>query len=115
MTSIKQAPSGAFQLNIKNRLLPKTLWVAFDTREQADAYGRHLDAPLAQGIVSASAAGAQQPGGGNLDGGALCGRISKKRFRSARRCQIARYRAAEPCAVRDRESQLRPGRRMDPH
>jgi len=54
MASIKQTPSGAFQLSIKNKLLPKTLWATFDTHEQAEAYGRQLDALLAQGIVPAA-------------------------------------------------------------
>ncbi|WP_150127693.1 hypothetical protein [Janthinobacterium psychrotolerans] len=35
MASIKQTPSGAFQIRIKNKLLPKTLWATFDTFEQA--------------------------------------------------------------------------------
>lgn len=39
MASIKKLPSGSFQLSVKNRLLPKTLWVTFDSFEQADAYG----------------------------------------------------------------------------
>ena len=54
MASIKHTPSGTFQLSIKNRLLPKTLWVTFDSFEQAQAYGKQLEALLAQGIVPAS-------------------------------------------------------------
>ena len=51
MASITQTPAGAFQLRIKNKLLPKILWATFDTREQAEAYGRQLEGLLAQGIV----------------------------------------------------------------
>lgn len=54
MASIKKLPSGSFQLSVKNRLLPKTLWVTFDSFEQADAYGKQLEGLLAQGIVPAS-------------------------------------------------------------
>jgi integrase len=54
MASIKLTRSGTFQLSIKNRLLPKTLWATFDSREQAEAYGRQLEGLLAQGIVPVS-------------------------------------------------------------
>lgn len=54
MASLKQLPSGAYQLCVKHRLLPKPLWATFDTREQAEAYGRHLGGLLAQGIVPTS-------------------------------------------------------------
>lgn len=52
--SIKKTPSGTFQIRVTNKLLPKTLWATFYTFEQADAYARHLEALLAQGIVPAS-------------------------------------------------------------
>lgn len=51
MASIKQNRSGTFQVSVKNKLLPKTLWATFDTFEQADAYARQLEGLLAQGIV----------------------------------------------------------------
>ena len=54
MASIKQLPSGSFQLSVKNRLLPKTLWATFDSFEQADAYATQIEALLAQGIVPAT-------------------------------------------------------------
>ena len=54
MASIKKTPSGSFQLCIKNKLLPKTLWATFDSLEQARAYGDQLEGLLAQGIVPAS-------------------------------------------------------------
>lgn len=52
--SIKARANGTFQLSIKNKLLPKTLWATFDSLEQADAYGKQLEALLAQGIVPVS-------------------------------------------------------------
>lgn len=51
MASIKQTPSSTFQLCVKNRLLPKTLWAAFDTREAAEQFGSQLERLLGQGIV----------------------------------------------------------------
>jgi integrase len=54
MASIKARANGTFQLSIKNKLLPKTLWATFDSLEQAEAYGKQLEALLAQGIVPAS-------------------------------------------------------------
>lgn len=54
MASIKQTPSGSFQISVKNKLLPKTLWATFDTRDQAEAYASQLEGLLAQGIVPAA-------------------------------------------------------------
>ena len=54
MASIKQTPSGAFQLCVKNKLLPKTLWATFDTRDAAEQYGAQLEGLLKQGIVPSS-------------------------------------------------------------
>jgi hypothetical protein len=51
MALIKRLPSGACQLCIKNKLLPKTLWATFDSFKQADAYARRLEGLLAQDIV----------------------------------------------------------------
>ncbi|MBA5687209.1 site-specific integrase [Rugamonas apoptosis] len=54
MASIKKTPTGTFQICVKNKLLPKTLWATFDSLEQADAYARQLEGLLAQGIVPAA-------------------------------------------------------------
>jgi hypothetical protein len=54
MASIKQTRSGSYQLCVKNKLLPKTLWATFDTYELAQQYGTQLERLLAQGIVPAS-------------------------------------------------------------
>lgn len=54
MASVKKTKSGTFQLCIKNKLLPKTLWATFDTLESAEQYGAQLEGLLAQGIVPAA-------------------------------------------------------------
>jgi len=51
MASIKKPPNGSFQLTVRNKLLPKTFWATFLTYEEAERFGKHLDALLAQGIV----------------------------------------------------------------
>ena len=51
MASIKKTPNGSFQLTVRNKLLPKTFWATFLTYEEAERFGTHLDALLAQGIV----------------------------------------------------------------
>jgi integrase len=54
MATIKELSSGNFQVCVRNSLLPKPYWGTFDTFEQASAYGRQLEALLAQGIVPKS-------------------------------------------------------------
>jgi integrase len=54
MASIKQTATGTFQVCFQNKLLPKRLWMTFDTFEQADAYTKQLEVLLAQGIVPTS-------------------------------------------------------------
>lgn len=51
MSTIKCLPSGNFQLRVSNALLGKPLYATFDTKDQAQAYGQHLEALLRQGIV----------------------------------------------------------------
>ena len=51
MSTVKILSSGNFQLRVTSKLLGKPLYATFDTKEQAETYGRHLDALLAQGIV----------------------------------------------------------------
>jgi hypothetical protein len=38
MASFKTLPSGAVQVSIKHKLLPKTLWTTFDSLESAKGY-----------------------------------------------------------------------------
>ncbi len=51
MSTVKSLPSGNFQLRVSNKLLGKTRYATFDSREQALSYGQHLETLLAQGIV----------------------------------------------------------------
>jgi integrase len=51
MAYVKKTPSGTYQLCIRNRLLPKTLWATFDSKSEAETYGAQLEALLKQGIV----------------------------------------------------------------
>lgn len=57
MSMIKAFANGTFQLRVSSQLLDKPLYVTFDSREQADAYGMQLEGLLAQGIVRARFAG----------------------------------------------------------
>lgn len=51
MATIKKLSSGTFQICVRHRLLPKTLWATFDTKAQAESYAHQLEALLGQGIV----------------------------------------------------------------
>lgn len=62
MASFKNLPSGACQIRVSNKLLPKPLWATFDTRDQAEAYAAQLEGLLAQGIVPASLLERTNPG-----------------------------------------------------
>jgi integrase len=54
MASIKKTPNGSFQLTIRSKLLPKTIWATFCSYEEAERYGAQVDALLKQGIVPES-------------------------------------------------------------
>jgi integrase len=51
MSTVKILSSGSAQVRVTNKLLGKPYYATFDTAEQAQAYGEHLDRLLAQGIV----------------------------------------------------------------
>lgn len=51
MASIKILSSGAFQIRVTSKHLPKPFYATFDTREQARTYSDQLTKLLAQGIV----------------------------------------------------------------
>ena len=51
MSTIKSFPNGKFQICVANKLLDKPFYATFDSRDQALAYGAHLEGLLAQGIV----------------------------------------------------------------
>lgn len=54
MASFKHLPSGAVQICVRHRLLPKPLWATFDDPQQARDYAAKLEALLGQGIVQAA-------------------------------------------------------------
>jgi integrase len=51
MATIKELPSGAFQIRVVSKLLPKPFYATFNTREEAVAYSDQLKLLLSQGIV----------------------------------------------------------------
>lgn len=51
MASVRPTPSGKFELQIKHRLLPKRIYLTFDTAQAAEAYGDQAKALLDSGIV----------------------------------------------------------------
>lgn len=51
MATIEVLPSGAFQIRVVSKLLPKPFYASFDTRDQAVAFSDHLTGLLAHGIV----------------------------------------------------------------
>lgn len=51
MASVRPTPAGKFELTIKHKLLPKRVYLTFDTQAQADAYGDQAMALLGAGIV----------------------------------------------------------------
>ncbi|MES2902407.1 MAG: hypothetical protein V4723_21950 [Pseudomonadota bacterium] len=51
MATIITLPSGAFQIRVNSKLLPKPFYASFATREQASAYADQLRRLLQQGIV----------------------------------------------------------------
>lgn len=51
MASVRKTPSGSFELCIRNRLLPKRVYLTFPTKEAADTYGEQVERLLKAGIV----------------------------------------------------------------
>ena len=51
MASVRPTPAGKFELTIKHRLLPKRVYLTFDTEREAAAYGDQAAALLGAGIV----------------------------------------------------------------
>jgi len=54
MPTFKKLASGAVQIRIVHRLLPKPFWATFDDEKQARDYASRLEGLLAQGVVPAS-------------------------------------------------------------
>lgn len=53
MASVRGTPTGKWELCVRNKLLPKRVYLTFDTEKQAREYGEQLDRLLAAGIVPA--------------------------------------------------------------
>lgn len=53
MARVRQTPSGKFELRIRNRLLPKDVYLTFDDEAAAHGYGEEVDALLRDGVVPA--------------------------------------------------------------
>lgn len=51
MASVRRTPRGRYELTIRNRLLPKPVYLTFDTEPEARAYGDQVDRLLAAGVV----------------------------------------------------------------
>ncbi|PIG09940.1 tyrosine-type recombinase/integrase [Comamonas sp. 26] len=51
MASVRETRTGRFELTIRNKLLPKPVYLSFDTREAAETYGKQCDMLLAGGVV----------------------------------------------------------------
>lgn len=51
MASVRETRPGRFELTIRNRLLPKAVYLTFDTREEAETYGEQVDKLLSAGVV----------------------------------------------------------------
>ena len=53
MASVRQTPGGKWELTIKHKLLPKRIYLTFDTEQAAEAYGVQVQGLLKAGIVPA--------------------------------------------------------------
>lgn len=51
MASVRKTPTGRYELTVRHRLLPKRVYMTFDTEDEARRYGEQLDRLLASGIV----------------------------------------------------------------
>lgn len=53
MASVRKTPGGKFELCIRNKLLPRRVYLTFDTEQEAQTYGEQCDRLLKAGIVPA--------------------------------------------------------------
>lgn len=53
MASVRMTRTGRFELTIRNRLLPRPVYLTFDNEAEATAYGEQVDRLLAAGIIPA--------------------------------------------------------------
>lgn len=54
MSRVRQTPSGKFELRIRNKLLPKDVYLTFDDESAAHSYGQQVDDLLKDGVVPTS-------------------------------------------------------------
>lgn len=60
MASVRETRPGRFELTIRNKLLPKPVYLTFETRKEAEDYGRQVDQLLAAGVVPQALVGDRQ-------------------------------------------------------
>ena len=53
MASVRKTPGGKWELCIRNKLLPRRIYLTFDTEDQANTYGEQCDRLLKAGVVPA--------------------------------------------------------------
>lgn len=51
MASVRPTPTGRYELTIRNKLLPRRVYLTFDTEVEATRYGEQVERLLAQGVV----------------------------------------------------------------
>jgi len=51
MASVRPTPTGRYELTIRNKLLPRRVYLTFNTESEATRYGEQVERLLAQGIV----------------------------------------------------------------
>ena len=51
MAGIRQTRTGKWELSIRSKLLPKPIYLTYDTETEARAYGQQIDRMLAAGVV----------------------------------------------------------------
>lgn len=51
MASVRPTPTGRYELTIRNKLLPRRVYLTFNTEAKATQYGEQVERLLAQGIV----------------------------------------------------------------
>ena len=61
MAAPRKTPSGNYELTITNKLLPKRVFLTFDTEEKALAYGAEADRLLRAGVIPAGLLSAAAP------------------------------------------------------
>jgi integrase len=51
LASVRPTPTGRYELTIRNKLLPRRVYLTFDTEAEATRYGEQVERLLAQGVV----------------------------------------------------------------